>query len=238
MAKLSKRMKAVREIVDRNKLYSAAEGFDTLKKFPPVKFVESVDVAIQLGIDPTKSDQNVRGATVLPHGTGKDVRVVVFAQGENAESAKTAGADRVGMQDLVDEIKKGFMDFDVVIATPDAMRIVGQVAKVLGPRGLMPNPKVGTVTTDVTTAVKNAKMGQVRYRNDKTGVVQASIGKVNFSSADLLDNLNALVDAINKQKPSAAKGTYIKKICISTTMGGGVTIDKNTLSGEQTAAAE
>lgn len=237
MAKLSKRMKEIRSIIDRTREYDVTEGFDTLKKTAKAKFVESVDVAIQLGIDPTKSDQNIRGATVLPHGTGRTVRVVVFTQGELAEQAKAAGADFVGMDELAHEIKQGKSDFDVVIASPDAMRVVGQLGQILGPRGLMPNPKVGTVTRDVATAVKNAKSGQVRYRNDKTGVIQASIGKVNFDSAKLVDNLNALLGAIVKAKPAAAKGTFIKKVCISTTMGGGITVDKSTLNTDRAGAA-
>ncbi|WP_027939731.1 50S ribosomal protein L1 [Anaerobiospirillum succiniciproducens] len=237
MAKLSKRMKEIRSIIDRTREYDVTEGFDTLKKTAKAKFVESVDVAIQLGIDPTKSDQNIRGATVLPHGTGRTVRVVVFTQGELAEQAKAAGADFVGMDELAHEIKQGKSDFDVVIASPDAMRVVGQLGQILGPRGLMPNPKVGTVTRDVATAVKNAKSGQVRYRNDKTGVIQASIGKVDFDSAKLVDNLNALLGAIVKAKPAAAKGTFIKKVCISTTMGGGITVDKSTLKTDRAGAA-
>ena len=237
MAKLSKRMKEIRSIIDRTREYDVTEGFDTLKKTAKAKFVESVDVAIQLGIDPTKSDQNIRGATVLPHGTGRTVRVVVFTQGELAEQAKAAGADFVGMDELAHEIKQGKSDFDVVIASPDAMRVVGQLGQILGPRGLMPNPKVGTVTRDVATAVKNAKSGQVRYRNDKTGVIQASIGKVDFDSAKLVDNLDALLGAIVKAKPAAAKGTFIKKVCISTTMGGGITVDKSTLKTDRAGAA-
>ena len=236
MAKLSKRMKEIRSIIDRSREYEVNEGFETLIKCAKAKFVESVDVAIQLGIDPTKSDQNIRGATVLPHGTGRTVRVCVFTQGELAEQAKAAGADFVGMDELAHEIKQGKSDFDVVIASPDAMRVVGQLGQILGPRGLMPNPKVGTVTRDVATAVKNAKSGQVRYRNDKTGVIQASIGKVNFTAAQLTDNLNALVGAIVKAKPAAAKGTFIKKVCISTTMGGGLSVDKSTLNTERAAA--
>lgn len=236
MAKLSKRMKEIRSIIDRSREYEVNEGFETLIKCAKAKFVESVDVAIQLGIDPTKSDQNIRGATVLPHGTGRTVRVCVFTQGELAEQAKAAGADFVGMDELAHEIKQGKSDFDVVIASPDAMRVVGQLGQILGPRGLMPNPKVGTVTRDVATAVKNAKSGQVRYRNDKTGVIQASIGKVNFTPAQLSDNLNALVGAIVKAKPAAAKGTFIKKVCISTTMGGGLSVDKSTLNTERAAA--
>ena len=236
MAKLSKRMKEIRSIIDRSREYEVNEGFETLIKCAKAKFVESVDVAIQLGIDPTKSDQNIRGATVLPHGAGRTVRVCVFTQGELAEQAKAAGADFVGMDELAHEIKQGKSDFDVVIASPDAMRVVGQLGQILGPRGLMPNPKVGTVTRDVATAVKNAKSGQVRYRNDKTGVIQASIGKVNFTPAQLTDNLNALVGAIVKAKPAAAKGTFIKKVCISTTMGGGLSVDKSTLNTERAAA--
>ncbi|MDY6321957.1 MAG: 50S ribosomal protein L1 [Succinivibrio sp.] len=240
MAKLSKRMKEIRQIVDKTKLYAPIEGFDTLKKCAKAKFTESVDVAIQLGIDATKSDQNVRGAAVLPNGTGKTVRVLVFTQGANADAAKAAGADVVGMQDVADQIKKGFMDFDVVIATPDAMRVVGQLGQILGPRGLMPNPKVGTVTKDVATAVKNAKAGQVRYRNDKAGCIQAAIGNVKFTSEQLSQNLNALVAAISKQRPSSAKGAFIKKICVSTTMGAGVTLDKNLVGAvaDTTVAAE
>ena len=237
MAKLSKRMKEIRSIIDRTREYPVTEAFETLIKCPKAKFVESVDVAIQLGIDPTKSDQNVRGATVLPHGNGRTVRVCVFTQGAAAEAAKAAGADLVGMDELAAEIKKGMMDFDVVIASPDAMRVVGQLGQILGPRGLMPNPKVGTVTRDVAQAVKNAKSGQVRYRNDKTGVIQASIGKVNFTVAQLTDNLNALLGAITKAKPASSKGTYIKKVCVSTTMGGGVTVEKSSLNADTSVLA-
>ncbi len=236
MAKLSKRMKEIRSIIDRTREYNVTEAFETLQKLPRAKFVESVDVAIQLGIDPTKSDQNIRGATVLPHGNGRVVRVAVFTQGAAAEQAKAAGADLVGMDELAAEIKKGMMDFDVVIASPDAMRVVGQLGQILGPRGLMPNPKVGTVTRDVATAVKNAKSGQVRYRNDRTGVIQASIGKVDFPVANLTDNLNALLGAITRAKPAAAKGTFIKKVCVSTTMGGGITVDKSSLKADSAAA--
>lgn len=238
MAKVSKRMKEIRQFADKSKLFTPAEAFETLKKTAKAKFVESVDVAIQLGIDATKSDQNVRGAAVLPNGTGKNVRVLVFTQGEAAEQAKAAGADIVGMQEVADDIKKGFMDFDVVIATPDAMRVVGQLGQVLGPRGLMPNPKVGTVTKDVTTAVKNAKAGQVRYRNDKAGCIQASIGKVSFTAEQLSQNLAALVAAITKQRPSSAKGAFIKKISVSTTMGIGLNLDKNLVGGSADASAE
>ena len=236
MAKISKRMKEIRSAVDKTKIYAAVEGFDLLKSTAKAKFVESVDVAIQLGIDATKSDQNVRGATVLPNGTGKTVRVLVFTQGELADQAKAAGADFVGMDELAAEVKKGKADFDVVIASPDAMRVVGQLGQILGPRGLMPNPKVGTVTRDVATAVKNAKAGQVRYRNDKAGNIQTSIGNVSFSSQQLAENLAALVDAIVKQKPAAAKGTFIKKIAVSTTMGVGLTVDKASL--DNTSKAE
>ena len=237
MAKLSKRMKEIRSIIDRNREYDVTEGFETLIKTAKAKFVESVDVAIQLGIDPTKSDQNIRGATVLPNGTGRTVRVAVFTQGELAEQAKAAGADFVGMDELAHEIKQGKSGFDVVIASPDAMRVVGQLGQILGPRGLMPNPKVGTVTRDVATAVKNAKSGQVRYRNDKTGVIQASIGKVNFTPAQLTENLNALLGAIVKAKPAASKGTFIKKVAISTTMGGGIVVDKSTLKTDRAGSA-
>ena len=237
MAKLSKRMKEIRSIIDRNREYDVNEGFETLIKTAKAKFVESVDVAIQLGIDPTKSDQNIRGATVLPNGTGRTVRVAVFTQGELAEQAKAAGADFVGMDELAHEIKQGKSDFDVVIASPDAMRVVGQLGQILGPRGLMPNPKVGTVTQDVATAVKNAKSGQVRYRNDKTGVIQASIGKVNFTPAQLTENLNALLSAIVKAKPATSKGTFIQKVAISTTMGGGITVDKSTLKTDRSGSA-
>ena len=237
MAKIAKRLKEIRAAVDKTKQYAAVEGFELLKSTAKAKFVESVDVAIQLGIDATKSDQNVRGATVLPNGTGKTVRVLVFTQGDLAEQAKAAGADHVGMDELAAEIKKGFADFDVVIASPDAMRVVGQLGQILGPRGLMPNPKVGTVTRDVATAVKNAKAGQVRYRNDKAGNIQTSIGKVSFTAEQLADNLSALIAAIVKQKPASAKGTFIKKICVSTTMGVGLTIDKNTLGEDKSAQA-
>ena len=237
MAKLSKRMKEIRSIVDRTREYEVTEGFETLIKCAKAKFVESMDVAIQLGIDPTKSDQNVRGAAVLPHGTGRTVRVAVFTQGQLAEDAKAAGADFVGMDELAAEVKRGMMDFDVVIASPDAMRVVGQLGQILGPRGLMPNPKVGTVTRDVAAAVKNAKAGQVRYRNDRTGVIQASIGKVNFTPAQLTDNLNALLGAITRAKPAAAKGAFIRKVCISTTMGAGIVVDKNSLKADAASAA-
>ncbi|SFS86051.1 large subunit ribosomal protein L1 [Succinivibrio dextrinosolvens] len=236
MAKIAKRLKEIRAAVDKTKQYDIKEGFELLKNTAKAKFVESVDVAIQLGIDATKSDQNVRGSTVLPHGTGKTVRVLVFTQGELAEQAKAAGADHVGMDELAAEVKKGFSDFDVVIASPDAMRVVGALGQILGPRGLMPNPKVGTVTRDVATAVKNAKAGQVRFRNDKAGNIQTSIGKVNFTAEQLADNLNALVASIEKMKPAAAKGTFIKKVSVSTTMGVGLTIDKATLGSKAVEA--
>ncbi|MBQ3884196.1 MAG: 50S ribosomal protein L1 [Succinivibrio sp.] len=236
MAKIAKRLKEIRAAVDKTKQYDIKEGFELLKNTAKAKFVESVDVAIQLGIDATKSDQNVRGSTVLPHGTGKTVRVLVFTQGELAEQAKAAGADHVGMDELAAEVKKGFSDFDVVIASPDAMRVVGSLGQILGPRGLMPNPKVGTVTRDVATAVKNAKAGQVRFRNDKAGNIQTSIGKANFTAEQLADNLNALVASIEKMKPAAAKGTFIKKVSVSTTMGVGLTIDKATLGSKAVEA--
>jgi large subunit ribosomal protein L1 len=226
MAKLTKRARLIREKVDSNKEYQIADAVALLKELATAKFPESVDVAINLGIDAKKSDQNVRGATVLPNGTGKDVRVAVFTQGANAEAAKAAGADIVGMDDLAELVKKGEMNFDVVVASPDAMRVVGQLGQILGPRGLMPNPKMGTVTPDVATAVKNAKAGQVCYRNDKNGIIHASIGKIAFEADKIKENLEALLDALKKAKPSTSKGTYIKKVSLSTTMGAGVSIDK------------
>ena len=229
MAKLTKRMKAIREAVDATKSYEINEAVALLKKLATAKFTESVDVAVNLGVDPRRSDQNVRGATVLPHGTGREVRVAVFTQGANAEAAKEAGADIIGMDDLAAEVKKGEMNFDVVIASPDAMRVVGQLGQILGPRGLMPNPKVGTVTPDVATAVKNAKAGQVRYRTDKKGIIHSTIGNVNFDDNQLKENLEALLIALNKAKPAAAKGTYMKKISLSTTMGAGVAVDQASL---------
>jgi large subunit ribosomal protein L1 len=229
MAKLSKKMRAIREKVDATQEYAINDAVALLKEFATAKFAESVDVSVNLGIDARKSDQNVRGATVLPNGTGKDVRVAVFTQGANADAAKEAGADVVGMEDLAEQVKKGEMNFDVVVASPDAMRVVGQLGQILGPRGLMPNPKTGTVTPDVATAVKNAKAGQVRYRNDKNGIVHASIGKVAFEADKIKENLEALLDALKKAKPSTAKGTYIKKVSLSTTMGAGVTVDQSTL---------
>lgn len=235
MAKISKRMKKINELVDHDKNYSVLEAFDLLKKTASAKFNETVDVAINLGIDVKKSDQNVRGAVVLPNGTGKTVRVAVFTQGANAEAAKAAGAEKVGMEDLAAEIKAGANDFDVVIASPDAMRVVGQLGQILGPRGLMPNPKVGTVTPNVAQAVKNAKAGQVRYRNDKSGIIHAGIGKVDFDSNKLKENQEAIVSAVKKQKPATSKGTYIKKISVSTTMGAGLALDLNTLEEKASA---
>ena len=229
MAKLSKRMTAIRAEVDATKEYEINEAVALLQKFATAKFSESIDVAVNLGVDPRRSDQNVRGATVLPHGTGREVRVAVFTQGANAEKAKEAGADIVGMDDLAAQVKAGVMDFDVVIASPDAMRVVGQLGQILGPRGLMPNPKVGTVTPDVATAVKNAKAGQVRYRNDKNGIIHSTIGKATFSAEQIKENLEALIIALKKVKPSGAKGQFIKKVSLSTTMGAGVKIDQATL---------
>ncbi|MCG7584897.1 50S ribosomal protein L1 [Photobacterium proteolyticum] len=229
MAKLTKRMRVIRDKVDVTKEYEINEAVALLKELATAKFTESVDVAVNLGIDARKSDQNVRGATVLPHGTGRDIRVAVFTQGANAEAAKEAGADLVGMEELADQVKKGEMNFDVVIASPDAMRVVGQLGTILGPRGLMPNPKVGTVTPNVAEAVKNAKAGQVRYRNDKNGIIHTTIGKVDFDAANLKENLEALLVALKKAKPSSAKGTFIKKVSISTTMGAGVALDQNSL---------
>lgn len=230
MAAKSKRMRAIRESIDSNKIYPLDEALGLLQSASKLKFTESVDVAIRLGVDARKSDQAVRGAIVLPNGTGKSARVAVFAQGENAEKAKAAGADIVGFEDLADTIKGGQIDFDVCIATPDAMRVVGRLGTVLGPRGLMPNPKVGTVTTDVETAVKNAKAGQVQFRTDKAGIIHTTIGKANFEVDALKGNLNALVQELVKIKPASAKGQYLKKVALSTTMGPGITIDTGTLS--------
>ena len=230
MARLSKRIKSIREHLVPGKAYPVEEALAILKNSSKVKFTESVDVAIRLGVDSRKSEQNVRGSTVLPNGTGKNVRVAVFAQGENAEKAKTAGADVVGMDDLHDRMKEGDLNFDVVIATPDAMRVVGKLGQLLGPRGLMPNPKVGTVSTDVETAVKNAKAGQVRYRTDKAGIVHSTIGKANFEVDALKGNLDALLKDLVKLKPSSAKGIYLQKIALSTTMGPGILVDQASLS--------
>jgi len=229
MAALGKRMKAIRDNLEPGKAYAIDEALEILKNTSKVKFTESVDVSIRLGVDPRKSDQNVRGSTVLPNGTGKTVRVAVFAQSENADLAREAGADVVGMDDLHDQIKGGDLNFDVVIATPDAMRVVGKLGQVLGPRGLMPNPKVGTVTTDVATAVKNAKAGQVRYRTDKAGIIHTTIGKANFEIDDLKGNLHALIKDLVKLKPAASKGAYVRKVAISTTMGPGIMVDRATL---------
>ncbi len=230
MAKASKRVRAFQEKVDRSKLYPVDEALALLKEFATAKFNESVDVAIQLGVDPRKSDQVVRGSVVLPAGTGKTVRVAVFASGEKAEQAKAAGADVVGMEELAAQIKGGDIPFDVVIASPDTMRIVGSLGQILGPRGLMPNPKVGTVTPDVATAVKNAKAGQVQYRTDRAGIIHATIGRKSFSDADLKTNLVALIDALNKAKPVSSKGTYIRKVSLSSTMGAGVRVDQASIA--------
>jgi len=229
MAARTKRNRAIREAIDRTRQYPLDEALSLLKDLSKIKFTESVDVAVRLGVDPRKSDQVVRGSTVLPHGTGKSVRVAVFAQGENAEKAEAAGADIVGFDDLAETIKGGTIDFDVCIATPDAMRVVGRLGQVLGPRGLMPNPKVGTVTTDVEQAVKNAKAGQVQFRTDKGGIIHSTIGKADFETDALKDNLRALVQELVKAKPAAAKGQYLRKIAISTTMGPGLTVDNSTL---------
>jgi len=230
MAKLSKRLRMIREKVESGRLYGAEEAFSLLKDLSQVKFSESVDVAVNLGVDPRKSDQIVRGSTVLPNGIGKQVRVAVFTQGANAEAATSAGADRVGMEDLAEEVKAGNLDFDVVIASPDAMRVVGQLGKILGPRGLMPNPKVGTVTPDVAEAVKNAKAGQVRYRTDKAGIIHCPLGKVDFEPAALRENLEALLANLIKAKPSTSKGVYMKRVTVSTTMGPGLAVDHSALS--------
>lgn len=229
MAKLTKRQRAINEKIDSSKQYPIQEAVALLKELSTVKFAETVDVSINLGIDPRKSDQSVRGATTLPHGNGKDVRVAVFTQGANAEAAKAAGAEYVGMDELAAEVKAGKMDFDVVIASPDAMRVVGQLGQVLGPRGLMPNPKTGTVTPDVVTAVKNAKAGQVRYRAEKGGIVHGGIGKISFETVAIKENLEALINDLKKAKPSTAKGVYLKKVALSTTMGPGLLIDQSSL---------
>lgn len=229
MAKLSKRARAIREKIVPGKLYSIEEALNVLNEVSAVKFKESLDVSINLGVDARKSDQQVRGATTLPHGTGKTVRVAVFTQGANADAAKEAGADIVGMEELADQVKAGQMDFDVVIASPDAMRVVGTLGQILGPRGLMPNPKTGTVTPDVVTAVKNAKAGQVRYRTDKNGIIHGSIGKIDFNLTAVKENLEALVADLKRAKPASAKGSYFKKITLSTTMGPGVVIDQGSI---------
>ena len=230
MAKLSKRERAIREKLTPGKLYPAEEAFVLLKDVSRVKFPESVEVAVNLGVDPRKSDQVVRGSCLLPNGTGKSVRVAVFAQGPAAEAATAAGAEKVGMDDLAEEVKAGNMDFDVVIAAPDAMRVVGKLGQILGPRGLMPNPKVGTVTPDVGQAVKNAKSGQARFRTDKGGIVHASIGNVTFEPAALQQNLEALINDLKKLKPSSAKGVYVQRITVSSTMGPGLVLDQASLA--------
>ncbi len=230
MSKLSKKQKKIVEAVKINHLYTVNDAVVLLKQFASSKFKESVDISVNLGVDPRKSDQVVRSSTNLPKGTGKTVRVAVFAQGDNAAKATAAGADIVGFEDLADKIKSGFMDFDVVIATPDAMRLVGQLGQVLGPRGLMPNPKVGTVTTNVEAAVNDAKSGQVRYRTDKNGIIHCSVGKVDFSPEDILENIIALISDLKKAKPTSSKGQYLKKISLSTTMGPGLPIDISSIA--------
>ena len=230
MARMSKRMAEIKARFDKTQQYAIDEGLSLLKECSNARFDESVDAAINLGVDPRKSDQNVRGSSVLPNGTGKQVRVAVFTQGDNAEKAKAAGADVVGMQDLADSMKAGDLNYDVVIASPDAMGIVGQLGQTLGPRGLMPNPKVGTVSPDVATAVQNAKAGQVRYRTDKGGIVHCTIGKASFDVAQLRENLEFLLEDLKKAKPSSSKGVYLKKISISTTMGAGFAVDQASLS--------
>jgi len=232
MNKMTKRQKSLTDLVEPNRSYALVDALGLVKKGAIAKFDESVDVAVNLGIDAKKSDQSVRGAVVLPAGTGKKVRVAVFAQGDKAAAAKAAGADIVGMEDLAEIIKSGKIEFDVAIASPDAMRVVGQLGQILGPRGLMPNPKVGTVTPDVAGAVKNAKAGQVQYRADKAGIVQCTIGRASFTPEQLGDNLTALVDALNKSKPAGAKGVYLRKVSISSTMGPGVRVDVASLSGQ------
>jgi large subunit ribosomal protein L1 len=232
MANLSKRVKQINALVDRNKSYDVKTALGLVKKTATAKFDESIDVAVNLGIDAKKSDQVVRGSVVLPRGTGKTVRVAVFTQGANADAARNAGADIVGFDDLADRIKGGFMDFDVVIASPDAMKVVGPLGQVLGPRGLMPNPKVGTVTANVAEAVKNAKGGQVQYRADKAGIVQCTIGRASFEVDALAENFEALLGAINKAKPATTKGIYLKKVSISSTMGVGVRIEQASFGGD------
>lgn len=230
MAKATKRVQAIKGSIDRSKSYAIDEAINTLKSVSKVKFVESMDVAVNLGVDPKKSDQVVRGATVLPNGTGKTVRVAVFTAGNNAELAKQAGADIVGMDDLAAEVKAGNMNFDIVIASPDAMRVVGTLGQILGPRGLMPNPKVGTVTADVAQAVRNAKAGQVQYRTDKGGIIHATIGKVSFETDKLRENLEALLIALKKAKPATSKGVYMRRVSLSTTMGPGLLVDQSSLA--------
>jgi len=233
--KLSKRMKTVRAKVEHGKAYSLDEALQLVKATAVAKFDESVDVAVNLGVDAKKSDQTVRGSVVLPAGTGKKVRIAVFAQGDKAKAAQDAGADVVGFDDLAAKVKEGFMDFDVVIATPDAMKVVGQLGQILGPRGLMPNPKVGTVTADVTTAVKNARAGQVQYRTDKGGIVQCTIGRASFEPDALKTNLLALIDALNKARPQGTKGIYLRRVSVSSTMGAGVRVDTSSLAQQAPA---
>ncbi|RNF48535.1 50S ribosomal protein L1 [Marinomonas hwangdonensis] len=230
MAKLTKRARLIAEKVEATKFYSVEEAVALLSELSTVKFKESIDVSVNLGVDPRKSDQVVRGSTVLPHGAGKDVRVAVFAQGANAEAAKAAGADVVGFEDLAEQVKAGNLDFDVVIASPDAMRIVGQLGQILGPRGLMPNPKVGTVTPDVATAVKNAKAGQARYRTDKNGIIHAAVGSIEFAADAIRGNLEALLSDLRRAKPASSKGVYLKKVTLSSTMGPGLQIDLGALN--------
>jgi large subunit ribosomal protein L1 len=230
MAKISKRVKALRSKIDRNRTYPVAEALALVKDCATAKFDESIDVSVNLGVDARKSDQIVRGSVVLPAGTGKSVRVAVFAQGDKAELAKAAGADVVGFEDLAAEVKAGNINFDLCIATPDAMRVVGQLGQILGPRGLMPNPKVGTVSADVGTAVKNAKAGQVRYRTDKNGIIHCSVGKVGFDAVKLKENVEALISDLKRAKPSTSKGVYLKRVSLSTTMGPGVQIDQASLT--------
>ena len=229
MAKLTKRYKAIAEKVDPDNFYPMSDAFSLVKETASTKFDEGVDVSINLGVDAKKSDQAVRGATVLPKGTGKSVRVAVFTDGDNVDKAKEAGADIVGMEDLAEQVKKGEMDFDIVIASPDAMRVVGQLGQILGPKGLMPNPKTGTVAADVATAVQNAKAGQVQFRIDKAGIIHCTIGKASFSAEDLQTNFEALLNALHKAKPSSAKGQYFKRVSVSTTMGPGIRVDRQTL---------
>ena len=225
MTQITKKQKKINERLQPNQIYKATEAIEILKEFASKRFDETVDIAVNLGVNPKKSDEMVRSHTIMPKGTGKIVRVAVFAQGDNATKAKEAGADLVGFEDLAEKIKGGEMNFDVVIATPDAMRIVGQLGQILGPRGLMPNPKVGTVTLNVAAAVQDAKSGQVRYRTDKNGIIHCSVGKISFSPVDLVENINALIVDLKKAKPASSKGIYIKRIALSTTMGPGITID-------------
>lgn len=230
MPKLSKRSQAIRQLLTPSKLYSVEEAIEIFKKMPAAKFIESVDLAVNLGVDSRKSDQAVRGSIVLPNGTGRSIRIAVFTTPSHVDAATKAGADLVGLEDLAEQVKAGKIDFDVLLATPDAMRVVGQLGQILGPRGLMPNPKDGTVTTDVANAVKNAKIGQVRYRIDKAGVIHCTIGRVNFKAADLAENLGAVLAALKKAKPSTAKGIYFKKITLSTTMGPGLPLDVSAIA--------